>query len=524
MPVQGQPRRLEVAVFKDSGVGPSFNDLAAVLRRYEETIHTTILNGEDVREGSLKNFDVFIAPGGSGKKQAASLAGGGMAEIARYVKNGGCYVGICAGCYLAANEPDFLGLLPIGIRDRQHWFRGEGTLPIEFTQAGAEIFGVSPGVADIVYHNGPVLDGRTLLENPQLAKELTVLAFYRGELVAKNGERGVMKGAPAMVLGRYGKGLVLGMSPHAESTPPLNKIIPHALHWLCDHVSAPSSNSVSSANAGAHQITERQADRPHEKRSAPRPAPVPSPAADNQASAGASNQLAQAAYEKANWVFNNVRTDHYQHKSAPAREQVLSFQDGTCEANTDCSGFISYVIESVAHKHYTPIKRMQNNWAHPQAKTYARFFGGLGTAEASDGWLRVASPKELKRGDFIAWKKGSEKDFHHGSGNSGHVMMVIDPPTGISEETVDGAPIRFATVFVLDSSSVYHFKPEQLPPNARQDHRDGVAKGCIRLLLDKNDNPIGYWEGTYWGEGQKPVSKPSYSDEIYFGRMVSNRQ
>ncbi len=228
-------RRLEVAVLKDAGVGGSYDALAEVLRRYEDTIHTTVLKADDVQDGALKNFDVFIVPGGSARKEAHSLDEHGRAEIIRYVKNGGSYIGICAGCYLATNGPKYLGLLPVGVRDKKHWFRGKALLPIEFTKFGGEVFGVSAGEAKIEYHNGPILDCRKAFADPQLSKEFVPLAYFRGEIVAPGGEVGVMNGAPAMVLAQYGKGLVMGLSPHAERTPALNKILPSAIRWLCEH-------------------------------------------------------------------------------------------------------------------------------------------------------------------------------------------------------------------------------------------------------------------------------------------------
>lgn len=230
-----EKRTLEVAVFKDIGVGPCFRDLVAVLRKQPD-IHMTILNGEDVRQGALSHFDVFMVPGGAGRREARSLEATGEAEVKRFVQDGGCYVGTCAGCYLASNAKGYLGLLPVGIRDRAHWQRGKTTLPIEFTPAGEEVCGVERPMANIVYHNGPVLDCRQAFEDPQLAQNLVPLAYFRDEIVAPGGQPGVMKGAPAMVLGRYGKGFVLGISPHPEQTPQLHKIIPRFLHWLCDNV------------------------------------------------------------------------------------------------------------------------------------------------------------------------------------------------------------------------------------------------------------------------------------------------
>jgi glutamine amidotransferase-like uncharacterized protein len=235
-----EDRKLEVAVFDDTGVGPSGTSLVKVLKRCEN-IRVSLLDGADIREGALDRFDVFMAPGGSGRGEARSLEESGREEVKRYVRNGGCYVGICAGCYLATNATDYLGLLPVGIRDRRHWHRGKAVLPIEFTAAGKAVLGMEERRARIVYHNGPVLNCEHALEAPELMKNFVPLAYFRDEIVARGGERGVMKGAPAMVLARYGKGLVLGISPHPEQTKPLNRILPHALEWLHAHVDKPGT-------------------------------------------------------------------------------------------------------------------------------------------------------------------------------------------------------------------------------------------------------------------------------------------
>ncbi len=232
-----QSRKIEVAVLSGPGVGPSGEALMDVLRNSSDIIRMTVVDGEDIRDGALSsNFDVFMVPGGSGKKEALNLADIGGVEVKRFVKNGGCYVGICAGCYLASNERDYLGLLPVGIRDRKHWRRGKATLPIEFTAAGKDVFGISETAVNVAYHNGPVFDWRSAVSDPQVREALVPLAYFRGEIVGQGGAIGIMNGSPAMVLGRYGKGLVLGISPHPEKTPPLYKIIPHALSWLRSNV------------------------------------------------------------------------------------------------------------------------------------------------------------------------------------------------------------------------------------------------------------------------------------------------
>lgn len=231
--------------------------------------------------------------------------------------------------------------------------------------------------------------------------------------------------------------------------------------------------------------------------------------------------LEQALYEKAEAVFNDANEVSYEHCHRPAKDQVVC-NGQHCHTHTDCSGFVSYVLHSVAPKQYAEVRDMQPRHPYPQARIYANFFGSLSSQTASSGWTQVASFRDLRRGDIIAWQKQAGADDHGGHGNSGHVMIVIDPPGEISQETIDGEPVRYVSVYVMDSSTVKHFPPESLPPLAHQDQRDGLGKGMIRLILDNGDRAIGYWEGTYWGEGNKDITHPKYSSMIRFGRLVAN--
>jgi hypothetical protein len=237
----------------------------------------------------------------------------------------------------------------------------------------------------------------------------------------------------------------------------------------------------------------------------------------------AQGALPEALLGEANSVFDSAQVVHYEHKHEPTRDQVRRLDDGEFSARTDCSGFVSFVLHKVAPKHYAEIRMLQPRHSYPQAKTYARFFSELDPSAPHEGWIGVARVHDLKPGDIIAWEKGTAQDQHHGRGNSGHVMIVLEPPGPGKEEVVEGSSIHLVGVHVIDSSSVYHFKPEEFPPLARQRHRDGLGKGYVRLVVNQEDRPIGYWEGTYWGEGDKNVTKPSFSRMIGFGRLVPMR-
>ena len=233
--------------------------------------------------------------------------------------------------------------------------------------------------------------------------------------------------------------------------------------------------------------------------------------------------LNERAFDLAETIFNNARVVQYVHDHGGAAVQVRELSDGGLESKNDCSGFISYVLDKVAPKHYDPIRRRQLERTHPQAKVFAHFFAELSTNEPRDGWVSVANYRELRRGDIIAWEKGPSTTDHAGKGNSGHVMMVCEAPLSAEPMTVASRVYRIVNVPVIDSSSVYHFPPEELPPSAGQSHRDGLGKGVIRLVVNEEDRAIGYWEGSYWGEGQKNITRPKLTDIIGFGRIVPLR-
>lgn len=197
-----------------------------------DDINYECITGEDIRGGVLNNFDALVVPGGSANKEALSMGPEAREEVRRFVKEGGIYMGVCAGAYLCSQAKGlYLGLLPVTTLDEKHWYRvDEGTpVDVELTPTGMEVLGVSRSNIRIVYENGPIF------APPDDKANITTLGFYRSEAVAPGGERGVMLGAPALMLSRYGRGLVLAISPHPEKTVGLKQTEVHALRWLYNH-------------------------------------------------------------------------------------------------------------------------------------------------------------------------------------------------------------------------------------------------------------------------------------------------
>jgi hypothetical protein len=245
--------------------------------------------------------------------------------------------------------------------------------------------------------------------------------------------------------------------------------------------------------------------------------------ADGTSTRSANHTLCAKVLAKALTIFQNCTANEYAHTPGKADEQVVENGDGTFYCATDCSGFVSYVLKAVAKKHYELVVDFAGGH-RPRANRYAQFFAQLSTDKPTNGWLKVSSVQALVPGDLIAWESPSYEEHH--KGNSGHVMIVYGAPGAAQDELIAGQTIRYISVAVIDSSSVKHFAPEQLPAKANQTQRDGLGIGKVRIILDaqNNDRPIGYWEGTFWGEGQKEILRPTLSNNVSFGRLVGFRE
>jgi len=394
------PKSIRMAIFLDKGANarPQIIDTFAS----DRSISVVVVNGEDIRTGCLKNADVLFIPGGSGKKEAFSLGEDGQEKIRQFTHDGGIYVGVCAGCYLASSSrPEYLGLMPLSNVDKQHWRRGKAFIPIKFTKLGMEIFGLKQENADVLYHNGPIFP-----HDYEHKNEIAPLSYFLGEIVGPEGQVGLMVNSPAMVLTRYGNGLVLGISPHPEATPGLEAIELHAVHWLYNN-------------------------RNHVKMAAPVSyAPISSPASASSPTPASSVLTEQTAttlperiYNKAEEIFEHTRICHYRHLQEGVEDQVRKV-NGTYEANTDCSGFVSYVINSVSPGHYDVVYQMSGR-TYPHARTFVILIGQLRTDIPTNGWLRLGSFRNLRRGDLIAWEKHKEYARHEGG--------CVRPSNGVIE-------------------------------------------------------------------------------------------
>lgn len=221
-------QKIRVGLFDDAGAAGKGVPRVAELLGKADDMTVTKIKGTEIAAGVLTNFDVVIFTGGSGSKQASALGEKGRDEVRRFVRNGGGYLGICAGAYLACTGFDWgVGVLNAKTVSSK-WARGKGNVEIEITEKGSALTSLPPGKREVLYANGPVIQ-------PGGAKEIPAyepLAFFRTEL-AKNGTPvGVMIDSPAVVRGHFGKGRVMVSSPHPEQTAGMDAFVPSSVRWI----------------------------------------------------------------------------------------------------------------------------------------------------------------------------------------------------------------------------------------------------------------------------------------------------
>ncbi len=214
---------IKVAVYDDKGATgkgiPCVTDIAG----RTADIKLTRLKGADIAAGGLKGYDLVVFTGGSGSAEAAGLGEKGREEVRDFVRNGGGYVGICAGAYLACSGFEWgVGVLNAKTVSSK-WRRGQGEVKIE-----GEAFGEKLSDRGIRYSNGPIIKADVRKDLP----EFETLIAFRTELAENDTPVGVMVNAPAMVRARYGLGKVFTSSPHPEQTAGLEPLVEKAIRWV----------------------------------------------------------------------------------------------------------------------------------------------------------------------------------------------------------------------------------------------------------------------------------------------------
>lgn len=127
------------------------------------------IDDEDIRNGMLENFDIFLVPGGpdAGESYYWGMGKRGYDKIKEFVKNQGNYFGICAGAYLpltSISEQNryWLNLVDAtDVEDLDYWRTGTGFVRLKVVDNQHPFaYGLTAGAVntiDAIYWEGPAI-------------------------------------------------------------------------------------------------------------------------------------------------------------------------------------------------------------------------------------------------------------------------------------------------------------------------------------------------------------------------------
>ncbi|NBR42574.1 MAG: hypothetical protein EBU04_06855 [Verrucomicrobia bacterium] len=215
---------IKVALYDDKGAtGKGIPSVEAIFSKTPDIKLARFKGTDFAAPDGLKGYDLVMFTGGSGSAEADGLTEVGRAQVRDFVRNGGGYVGICAGAYLACSGFEWgIGVLNAKTVSSK-WRRGQGEVKIE-----GSAFGETISNRGIRYANGPII-------KPDVRKDLPAfetLLRFQTELAENDTPVGVMVKAPAMVRSTFGLGRVFTSSPHPEQTAGLEPLVEKAVRWV----------------------------------------------------------------------------------------------------------------------------------------------------------------------------------------------------------------------------------------------------------------------------------------------------
>jgi len=223
-----QSAPLRIAIYFGPGSGEGSVSTVEQRAQLIKDATVTRLTPEDVGLVDLSaHFDVIVFAGGAGLSQSNAIGKAGLDNVRNFVRDGGGYVGVCAGAYLACSGFSWgLGILDARTVSPK-WQRGQAMLQVKPAPASRELFGDTPDTFMIRYANGPILKP----DNRDDIPDYQPVTIFTTETALNNTPVGVQIGSPAMTASTFGKGRVFTSSPHPENTPGLENMIPRALLW-----------------------------------------------------------------------------------------------------------------------------------------------------------------------------------------------------------------------------------------------------------------------------------------------------
>jgi len=210
MPVTALEEGARVAVYNGRGVWASGRTAIENMFKWMNA-SVTLVYPEDIKNGSLINFDLLVIPGGNAGPYNEDLGLDGASEIRDFVSNGGAFIGICAGGYYACDYIIWEGVRYEYVLDL---FPGCGVGPLEtIPYLGGLNYNMTK--IQMVNHTHRITANEPEYEWILYYGGAEYFA-YEGADVTVLGRYTVNGQNPAIVAFEYGLGRVFLTGPHPE--------------------------------------------------------------------------------------------------------------------------------------------------------------------------------------------------------------------------------------------------------------------------------------------------------------------
>ena len=216
----------KVAMYAGSGVGG--NGVVECLRLVNESpeLELHLVDAKRVQSGALDGMDMLLMPGGSSDREYKALGSNGVARLDAFLRSGGGYLGLCAGCAVVMDEKSRARMIP---------WKWSGSTPgtlfpaIKINEKGAAALGIKASTMPVRYHGGPLMWPST---NVFEGVNTEQWATFDAEGSMKGRHKVKMYGAAAIVGGTYGKGKIVACTVHPEYCLDTLKIVKGAFRYL----------------------------------------------------------------------------------------------------------------------------------------------------------------------------------------------------------------------------------------------------------------------------------------------------
>ncbi|NCT57829.1 MAG: biotin--protein ligase [Legionella sp.] len=201
-----------IYIYQDTGVSP--HALLQAMHTFKTALPSSFTVKTIDAKGVIKNdwsrdAALFVMPGGADMPYTKKLNGAGNQHIKNYVRQGGSYLGLCAGAYYAASEIEFDKEGPLEVLGARElaFYQGKAIGPVLSTydyktESSARAAKVKLTLSNLneatVYYNGG-----GYFEHADTIKNTNIIGYYTNQ-------------QPAIIAINYAQGHVVLSGVHFE--------------------------------------------------------------------------------------------------------------------------------------------------------------------------------------------------------------------------------------------------------------------------------------------------------------------